>query len=290
MMDITAILSPIATIGGMGLLFGLGLGIAAKKFAVPVDERVEAIKECLPGANCGGCGQAGCEAMAKSIVSGESPVNGCPVCNTDQVAAIAKIMGQEAVAGEKKVAVVRCKGNHEVAGQKFIYAGNLTCQDASLIGGGPKLCAYGCLGYGSCMIACPFGAITMENGLPIINRERCVGCGACEKQCPRSVIHLVPISSSYHVDCISKDKGKDVKSACKVGCIGCGLCVKQCEQGAIRLEENHAVIDASLCIGCGKCSLKCPTKAISNLLDEKECLEENVIPSEMASNGNQISI
>ena len=289
-MDITAILSPIVSIGGMGLIFGLGLGIAAKKFAVPVDERVEAIKDCLPGANCGGCGQAGCEAMAKSIVAGESPVNGCPVCNTDQVAAIAKIMGQEADTSEKKVAIVRCKGNHEMATQKFEYVGLQTCQDAHLLGGGPKLCSYGCLGYGSCMAVCLFGAITMENGLPVIDRDQCVGCGACERQCPRSVIHLVPISSSYHVNCVSQDKGKDVKLACKVGCMGCVLCIRQCEHGAIKLENNHAVIDPSLCEGCGKCSAKCPTKAISDLLEEIHKPESVQVPGAVPTSGNNVSI
>ena len=286
-MDLSAILSPIATIGGMGLLFGLGLGVAAKKFAVPVDERVEAIKECLPGANCGGCGQAGCEAMAKLIAEGTCPVNGCPVCSTEQVASIAKIMGQEAEVTEKKVAVIRCKGNHNLAVQKYTYQGIMTCQDASLLRGGPKLCAYGCLGLGSCMAACPFGAITMKDGLPEVNRDKCVGCGACEQQCPRNVIHLVPISSSYHVNCISQERGKEVKAACQVGCLGCGLCVKQCEHGAIRLEENHAVIDPKLCVGCGKCSQKCPTKAISNLLDTLKETQEIKLPQEIPTKQNQ---
>ncbi len=129
-MDVSAILSPIITIGGMGLLFGLGLGVAAKKFAVPVDERVDSIKENLPGANCGGCGFAGCEAMAKAIVSGESKVNGCPVCNEAQIEAIAKVMGIEAHITEKKVAVIRCRGNIENAKQKFEYAGITSCQEA----------------------------------------------------------------------------------------------------------------------------------------------------------------
>lgn len=270
-MDMALLLMPIISIGGMGLIFGLGLGFAAKKFALPVDERVEAVKACLPGANCGGCGKAGCEAMAKSIVNGESPVNGCPVCNVEQVMVIAKIMGQEANATEKKVAIGRCKGSRKLAEQKFEYVGLRTCHDAQLLGGGPKLCTYGCLGFGSCMAVCAFGAITMQDGLPVIDRDKCTACGACERQCPRSVIHLVPLSSSYHVNCVSQDKGKEVKEACKVGCIACGLCVRQCEHSAIRLENNHARIEPNLCIGCGKCSSKCPTKAISNLLEEVRC-------------------
>lgn len=286
-MDISAILSPVIAIGGMGLLFGVGLGIAAKKFAVPTDERVEAVRGQLPGANCGGCGLAGCEAMAKSIVQGQNGISDCPVCSTEQIAAIAKIMGIEASTAEKNVAVVRCRGNEAQAKQKYQYAGLMTCQDAHLVGGGPKVCAYGCLGYGSCMTTCSFGAITMKNGLPVIDRHKCVGCGACEKQCPRQIIHLVPVSSSYYVNCVSKDKGKEVKSACNVGCIGCGICVKQCGEGAISLADNRASINAALCVGCGKCSEKCPTKAISNLLDS---IEKESVPPFSTSHEASISI
>ena len=262
------ILTPVLFIGGIGLLFGIILGIAAKKFAVPVDERVEAIRECLPGANCGGCGLAGCDALAKAIASGGSPINGCPVCNSEQVAAIGKVMGIAAESGEKKIAVVRCKGNHEYAKVKFEYVGIQSCKDANLVGGGPKVCAYGCLGFGTCAAACPFGAIHMDEGLPVIDKEICVGCGACQKVCPRQVIHIQPISTSYHVNCVSKDKGKVVKDGCQVGCIGCGLCARQCEHDAITVVNNVAYIDSEKCVGCGKCMAKCPTRAISNLLDE----------------------
>lgn len=267
------IIMPILTIGGLGFIFGLGLSLAAKKFAVPVDKRVEAVRECLPGANCGGCGKAGCDALAKAIVSGESPINGCPICNKEQVEAIGKIMGQEAEAIQK-VAVLRCNGDCHKAVTKFDYVGLQTCQDAHLVGGGPKGCSYGCLGLGSCKVSCPFNAIIMQDGLPFIDRTKCVGCGVCVKQCPRHLIHLVPTDSLYHVNCVSKDKGKDVKSVCQVGCIGCGLCVRQCEYHAIRLEENHAIIDPKNCVNCGKCMAKCPTKAITQLLESSASLEE----------------
>lgn len=259
------ILIPIIAIGALGFIFGLGLSIAAKKFTVPVDERVEKVRECLPGANCGGCGKAGCDALAKAIVAGESPINGCPVCTKEQIDAIGEVMGQKADAAQK-VAVLRCGGDCHMATTKFDYVGLQTCQDAHLIGGGPKGCSYGCLGLGSCQVACPFGAITMHDGLPVINRDKCVGCGVCERQCPRQVIHVIPADSNYHVNCVSKDKGKDVKSVCKVGCLGCGLCVRQCESKAISLQNNHAVINPELCTNCGKCAEKCPTKAIQPLL------------------------
>lgn len=265
-MNLTAILSPVIAIGGIGLFFGMILGFAAKKFAVPVDERVEEVKACLPGANCGGCGMAGCEAMAKSIVSGESKVDACPVCNNEQVAAIAKVMGVESTEGEKKVAIVRCRGNKDTAKTKFEYTGLQSCEDAALIGGGPKLCSYGCLGFGSCQKTCQFGAITMQDGLPVIDKEQCVACGACASACPRNVIEIMPARASFMVSCVSHDKGKDVKAACKVGCIGCGLCMKQCEEGAITVVNSVAHIDQSKCISCGKCFAKCPTKAIMALV------------------------
>lgn len=268
-MDLTGILIPIAAIGGMALLFGGGLGYAAIKFAVPVDEKVSKILANLPGANCGGCGKAGCEAMARAMAKGECSASACPVCQKDQVITIAAILGQQAEVVEKKVAYVKCQGNREKAVQKFDYQGIQTCQDANLIGGGPKMCSDGCLGYGSCQQACPFGAITMKEGLPVIDRSICTGCGTCVLQCPRHIIEMVPENSTYHVACISREKGKAVKEACSIGCIGCGLCVRQCESQAIYLQDNHAVIISEKCIACGKCEAKCPTKAITHLIQEK---------------------
>lgn len=262
-MNLTAIIYPILAIGGMGLVFGIGLGIASKKFAVPVDERVSDIREHLPGANCGGCGFAGCDAFAKAVAKGEARSNGCPVSSDEQKVAIAKIMGAEAENGPKQVAIVRCQGNHDIAKQKYNYEGPLTCEDAHLVGGGPKACAYGCLGYGSCQKACPFDAITIENGLAIINKERCKACRACVLACPRNLIYIGNADTSCQVTCKSYDKGKMVKASCDKGCIGCGLCVKQCEFGAISLEKGLATIDAEKCTACGKCISKCPTQAIT---------------------------
>lgn len=261
-MNIMEMLNPILAIGGMGLLFGIGLSIAAKKFAVPVDERVDQVKDYLPGANCGGCGFAGCEAFAKAVVSGEAKANGCPVANSEQKAGIASIMGIIAEEGEKTVAIIRCQGNREVARDKYTYDGVHACTDASLVHGGPKGCKYGCLGFGSCQVACPFDAIEVVDGLAKVNGEKCKSCGACVSACPRHLIYIGSAEVTYQVMCLSHDKGKDVKANCSKGCIGCGICVKQCEVGAITLDKQLATIDASKCIQCGKCEAKCPTKAI----------------------------
>ena len=55
-MDFTLILEGIAVLGIMGAVFGALLAFAAKIFHVEVDPKQEAVRECLAGANCGGCG------------------------------------------------------------------------------------------------------------------------------------------------------------------------------------------------------------------------------------------
>ncbi|MEG0951201.1 MAG: RnfABCDGE type electron transport complex subunit B [Niameybacter sp.] len=261
-MNIMEIVNPILAIGSMGALFGVGLGIASKKFAVPIDERVSAIRDQLPGANCGGCGFAGCDAFAKAVANGEAKTNGCPVSSDVQKAAIANLMGGEMVAEEKQVAIIRCQGTTDQATTKYYYEGIQTCEDAQLVGNGPKGCTYGCLGFGSCVKACPFGALTVEKGLAKVDEEKCRACSACVAACPRRLIYIDKSQTTYQVKCMSRDKGKDVKAVCQVGCIGCGLCLKQCEEGAIKLENAFATIDTDKCIGCGKCVAKCPTHAL----------------------------
>lgn len=264
-MNLMEIIYPIATIGTMSVLFGIGLGLADKKFAVPVDERVDLLKEHLPGANCGGCGFAGCDAFAQAIVSGEAKVNGCPVSNEVQKTAMAEVMGQTVEAGVANIAFVKCHGTNSIAKMKYDYQGVKTCTDAQLVHGGPKGCSYGCLGFGTCEKACPFDAIKMVDGIAVVEPEQCKGCSACVAVCPRKLIYIGSKDSQYQVKCASKDKGKDVKANCTQGCIGCGICVKQCEFEAITVTDQCATIDAKKCTGCGKCAAKCPTKAIELL-------------------------
>ncbi len=266
-MDINNIINAAIAIGGLGLLFGIGLGIAAIKFAVEVDPLVPVVRNLLPGANCGGCGFAGCDAFANAIVKGEARPNGCPVNNDDNAAEIAKVMGQEVVVGEKTSAFVKCNGTCENASEKYEYYGIKDCVAASYLqGSGAKGCTYGCLGLGSCFNVCMFDAITIEDGIAYINEEKCVSCGACVDACPKNLIEIIKVAAKVKVNCSSKDKGKEAKENCKVACIGCGICVKQCEFDAIKVTDNLAKIDYDKCTNCGKCAEKCPTKAIQNLL------------------------
>lgn len=265
-MDVTSILYPVATISGLGLLFGAGLGFAAQKFAVEVDEKVEQVLEKLPGANCGGCGYAGCGAFANAVAAGEAKANACFVNSDENTVEIGKILGTSVEILEKQRAMVACRGTDENAKEKNKYYGITDCRDAALIpGGGSKACAYGCLGLGSCVEVCVFDAMSIKDGVAVVDPEKCTACGTCVRTCPKHIIHLIPATSTYHVNCMSEDKGKDAKANCKVACIGCGICVRNCEVKAISMKNRIAYIDNSICVDCGVCEEKCPTKAISQI-------------------------
>ena len=262
-MSVTGIILAAAVVGGTGLVISILLGIASEKFKVPVDEKEIAVRECLPGNNCGGCGFAGCDALAKAIAQGEAPVSACPVGGSAVAAKIGEIMGVETGDMEKMVAFVKCAGTCEKASSKYKYFGNEDCVSAiSVPGGGPKACEYGCTGFGSCVKVCDFDAIHIVNGIALVDKEKCVACGKCVSVCPKSLIELVPYKAEHKVACNSKAFGKAVKEVCAAGCIGCKLCVKTCEDGAITVENNIAHIDYSKCTGCGKCAEKCPAKVI----------------------------
>lgn len=252
-----------AVVGITGMAVGLLLGVAGEKLKVETDERETKIRELLPGNNCGGCGYPGCDGLAAAIVKGQAKVNACPVGGDEIGKAIGDIMGMEAEGGAKQVAYVKCKGTCDKVEEKYNYYGEKDCKKAVLLPGKTKkACVYGCMGYGSCVKACPFDAIHIEEGVAKVDKEKCKACGKCIAACPQGIIELVPYENVCVIACFSKDKGKDVRNICKAGCIGCMLCKKVCESGAITIENNLAVIDYEKCIGCGKCEEKCPAKII----------------------------
>ena len=212
--------------GITGTLLGVIIALFARFFKTETDSRIELVQELLPGANCGGCGKAGCADFAKSVVAGENPPSRCPVSSAEQVNAIALALGISASAGVQKRAIVRCGGDLLQTVNRVNYNGISDCNAASLVAGGPKGCLHGCLGLGSCANVCPFGAIEMVNNLALVHRELCVGCGRCVEVCPRHVISLVPADAEVHVYCNSPDKGAAKRKQCKVACIGCGKCVR----------------------------------------------------------------
>lgn len=260
-----AITQAILIVGIMGLILGAGLAYASKIFAVEKDPKILEVREVLPGANCGACGFPGCDGAAEAIVSGKAAPNACPVGGAAVAAKVGAILGVEVDTSIKYVALVKCNGGKEECGKKFDYYGVKDCHEVVIAMGGDKKCSYGCLGYGSCINACQFGAMFInEKGLAEVNPNLCTACGACVKTCPKNVIQLVPYDKTVHVLCNTQDAGKDVTKTCKVGCITCGICVKNCEFDAIKIPEgkNLSVIDYTKCTECGKCVEKCPKKTI----------------------------
>ena len=247
----------------IALLVAIGLVFTGKKFAVKIDEREVAVREKLPGNNCGACGYAGCDALAGAIAKGEAPVNACPVGGAAAAQAIGDIMGVTAGALERKTAFVACKGTCDVTRNQGNYIGIQDCRAAVLSGINVTDCNYGCLGFGSCAEVCPEQAISVQNGVAIVNRNRCVSCGLCVKACPRGLISLIPESRIVRVQCSNRDKGPQVKKVCSAGCIGYGLCAKQCEFDAIEFDGTLARVNPEKCTLCGKCAAKCPVKVIT---------------------------
>ena len=260
---VTGIIIAAAVVGILGILIGIFLGIASEKFKVEVDEKEILVRNELPGNNGGGCGYAGCDALAKAIAAGQAEVGACPVGGASTAEKIGAIMGVAGGTAEKKVAFVKCKGTCDKTKVQYNYYGVDDCKKVSVVpGAGEKACTYGCMGYGSCVKACAFDAIHVVDGVAVVDKEKCVACGKCVSSCPNHLIELVPYKAEHLVQCSSHDKGKDVKSVCESGCIGCTLCTKQCEFDAIHMEDNLAVIDYEKCTNCGKCAEKCPVKVI----------------------------
>ncbi len=257
------ILTAVMWFAVISAILGLILAIASKIFAVHTDERIEKIMQCLPSANCGGCGFAGCAALAEAIVKGEAKFDACNAVSDENISEIAKIMGVVSDGTRKRMrAQVMCSGNNDTAKKKYIYEGVHDCIAANRLAGGDKLCPNGCIGMGSCVSACKFDAIHVENGVANVDYHKCKACGECVSACPKGIIKLIPFEAKYWVGCSSHDKGPITKSYCDAGCIGCKICEKKCPAGAIKVSGCVAEIDYSLCTSCGECAAACPRKII----------------------------
>lgn len=255
-------------LAALGLVLATVLYLVARKFAVEEDPRIDQVEKVMPGANCGGCGFAGCRAFAQSCVQeGNLDKNFCPVGGNETMKQVAAVLGIEVAQKAPMVAVVRCNGNCDNRPRVNKYEGYHSCRVEAALYSGETACPYGCLGCGDCVAACKFGALSMdpETGLPVVDEEKCTSCGACVKACPKGIIELRnkgPRGMRVWVDCVNKDKGAVARKACKAACIGCGKCAKVCTHEAIVVENNVAYIDYSKCRLCTKCVDECPTGAI----------------------------
>ncbi len=264
-MATTTIIYAALTVGVTGMVAAVILYFVSKVFYVEEDPRIDLVQDCLPNANCGGCGFAGCRAMAEAIVTtNDLNVAYCPGSDLEK---IAEIMSLNAVAHEPQVSVVRCNGTCENAPARSFYDSALTCAFANTLFAGEKACPYGCLGCGDCVSACQFDAIKIDPAthLPVVDDGLCVGCKACANACPRNVIEIRDKGKNgrrVFVACHNNEKGAVAKKHCAVACIGCGKCARVCPFEAITIDNSLAYIDYKKCKACRKCVDECPSGAI----------------------------
>ncbi len=255
-------LSGISIVTGLGLAAGALLAFASKVFHVDVDKTVEEVRELLPGANCGACGYAGCDDYAAALATREVKCNLCTPGGSAVARQVSEYLGLPFEDVREKKVVLKCSGNYDTSEYIMDYEGPASCKACNTFYQGRRSCSHGCLGYGDCVKVCKFGALSVDNGLVVVNRALCTGCGACVKICPNHLFQLTVDTSLVYVGCSSHDKGAFTRKICTAGCIGCMRCQKACEYDAIVVTENLAAIDPEKCTNCQKCVEVCPTKVI----------------------------
>lgn len=211
-------LQAVILLGVLGVLIGIILAVASKAFYVYEDPKVVAIDDVLPGANCGGCGVPGCNANAEAIVNGEADVNSCVAAGDDVAMAIAAIMGVSVTEQEPEFAGPGCFYSKDEADMDYIYDGITDCRAADMLYGGMKTCNIGCLGLGTCVKACSFGALAIgSDGLPKVDQEKCTGCGACERICPKNIIRLTSVTRRIMREYTTEECITPCQRACPTG-------------------------------------------------------------------------
>lgn len=261
---LTDILTCAGIVAGIGLICALLLTVSSKFMEVKVDERIGKIRNCLPGANCGACGFAGCDGYAEALVNIEATKTNLCVPGADAVSkSISEILGVDFADVVEQVAFVACNGNCAATSKKFDYQGIQTCAAVSQHYGGDGKCSFGCIGLGDCAAICPTDSICIENGISHIDVRTCIGCGMCVNTCPKHIISLRPTVKTAFVACSNTEKGGIARKNCKNTCIGCKKCEMVCPTGAVTVCDNLSHIDYDKCINCHKCADVCPTGCIA---------------------------
>ena len=291
------------------LLLGLGasilLAIASRVFYVWEDPNMLAISDVLPGANCGGCGQAGCSAAAEAIVSGREPANICVVGGFEVAQEIGQIMGQPVEEREPEFSWTSCIYGVGEADPIYSYNGALDCRAAVMLYGGSKLCHVGCVGLGTCVKACQFDALSIgDNNLPIVNHDNCVGCGACVKVCPKNIITLTSSTRRIISEYTTTECTAPCQRACPTG-INIRGYIREIRDG--NYEEALLIIKEKcpLPLVCGyicpaPCELECRRNFVEKAVaidplkrfvsDYERSTGKNISPYKCPDNGLRIAL
>ena len=258
------ILTALAVLVSSGLILGILLAVFIRFFGVEDDPKVQQLIEVLPSINCGACGFKGCHDYAEALAKGEAKPNLCIPGAKATAQAVGDILGVVAEPPKDMIAFVHCNGTCDVTVKKAEYDGVASCNARMVLYGGPMACAYGCIGCGDCATVCVSDAISIVDGVAVVDTSRCVGCGMCVRECPKKIISMIPQEAATVLYCSSKDMGAQARKACKNACIGCKKCEKACPEQAITVIHNCAVIDYEKCTGCGECAHTCPTGCLKN--------------------------
>ena len=266
------VVTSMLTLAGLGFVAATLLALASKVFFVEENPKVEALLDVLPGANCGGCGYAGCEGYAIAVLTDSAVgANLCVVGGAKTSIAVGEISGKVVSEAEPLVSFRRCQKAEGGVQARYEYQGMPSCSAVALLSGGSDNCAYSCIGYGDCVQVCNFDAMYIENDLVKINKNKCVACGACIKVCPRGILELIPQRARVMINCSTRDKLKSVTEVCSVGCINCGKCVKACPAQAVTQEQDHIMIDHSACLAYGPNCMEACVKACARHILRLNC-------------------
>lgn len=261
-------LIPVLLLTIIGIVFGVLIAFFSKKFEVKTDKMVEDVLLLLSGANCGACGFAGCEDFAKALVEGKASLALCNSTSKEGKLKISALLGTEASISETTV-VCACGGGN-LCEDKYDYQGYGDCSSVEMLAGGRKTCPSGCIGMSTCVVACPEQAISIVQGVAVVDNKACINCGVCIIHCPKNIMKRIPIDKDYYIACSTSLTGKNVRTNCKMGCIACAVCVKACPEGALSMVNNLPVFDYSKCNNCGICASKCPVKCIKKIEKSEE--------------------
>lgn len=270
------IITSILILAVLGFAVAILLGFASKIFYVEEDAKVEAVLEALPGANCGGCGYAGCEGYATAVVNAPNvAANLCVAGGAKTAAQVGELTGKAVTESDPLISFRRCDKISGKVQKRYTYQGLPSCAAAATLAQGSDVCAHSCLGFGDCVVACPFDALYLKDGIVCVRENICTGCGKCTQTCPRNILELIPRRARVAVRCSTRDKLRAVMDVCLVGCIQCGKCIKTCPAGAISFQDNRIHIDQQKCLAYGDecelaCVTGCPRKILRNLR-EKQC-------------------